>query len=310
MKYPGLLAHLLIIVIASSIIGCNFETEKNNNPDYNQSVNNELHNEDLKAPLNYENVNTTGSVEEKPTENLYKYQSNLNQDYLMQQSSRMVIRTGTMSIEIEDFPQAEQKAKEITANLNGYITNSTLKVNQAGKKQGSITIRVKAENYDELLIQLSKIGKVIDQNIQGKDVTDEYIDTEARLKTQKELESRLLKLLSEKTANLTSVVEVEQKLASVRENIEKTEGKLRFLQNQTAYSTLTLNIFEPAVLNTSSGGFFYELEKGLENGLTGFTKVLSSIITIVIAGLPVFIPLFVLIFVIVKIYKRKKIVKA
>ncbi|MCC6865271.1 MAG: DUF4349 domain-containing protein [Ignavibacteria bacterium] len=226
------------------------------------------------------------------------------------QDKRMIIRTGTMSIENDNFDETEVKAKEIAKNMGGYITNSTAQVNQSGKKQGTLTIRVQADKYDALLAELAKTGKVMNQNITGRDVTEEYVDAEARLKTQRELEARLLQLLAEKTANLTAVVEVEQKLASVRENIEKTEGRMRMLKDQASYSTITLSIYEPAILNTSSGGFFYELERGFENGLTGFTKVLAGIITVVIALAPILAIIGLLIYVTIKIIRKRKTVKA
>ncbi len=226
------------------------------------------------------------------------------------QDKRMIIRTGTMSIENDSFDETEAKAKEIAKNLGGFITNSTAQVNQSGKKQGTLTIRVQADKYDALLAELAKTGKVMNQNITGRDVTEEYVDAEARLKTQRELETRLLQLLAEKTANLTAVVEVEQKLANVRENIEKTEGRMRMLKDQASFSTITLSIYEPAILNTSSGGFFYELERGFEKGLTGFTKVLAGIITFVIAMAPILAILGFIIYIVIRVIKKRKVVKA
>jgi hypothetical protein len=226
------------------------------------------------------------------------------------QDKRMIIRSGTMSIENDSFDETDNKIKEITRNMGGYVTNSTSQVNQSGKKQGTLTIRVQADKYDALLSEIAKTGKVMNQNISGRDVTEEYVDAEARLKTQRELESRLLQLLAEKTANLTAVVEVEQKLAAVRENIEKTEGRMRMLKDQASYSTITVSIYEPAILNTSSGGFFYELELGLEKGLTGFTKVLSGLITVVIAISPIIAILGLLIYIAIRILKKRKTVKA
>ena len=223
---------------------------------------------------------------------------------------RMIIRTGTMSIENDSFDETELKAKEIAKNLGGFITNSTAQVNQSGKKQGTLTIRVQADKYHALLAELAKTGKVMSQNITGRDVTEEYVDAEARLKTQRELETRLLQLLAEKTANLTAVVEVEQKLANVRENIEKTEGRMRMLKDQASFSTITLSIYEPAILNTSSGGFFYELERGFEKGLTGFTKVLAGIITFVIAMAPILAILGFIVYIVIRVIKKRKVVKA
>ncbi len=226
------------------------------------------------------------------------------------QDKRMIIRTGTMSIENDSFDDTENKAKEITKNLGGYITNSTAQVNQSGKKQGTLTIRVQADKYDALLAELAKTGKVMNQNITGRDVTEEFVDAEARLKTQRELEARLLQLLAEKTANLTAVVEVEQKLSSVRENIEKTEGRMRMLKDQASFSTITLSIYEPAILNTSSGGFFYELERGFEKGLTGFTAVISGLITFIVALSPILAILGLIGYVVIRYIRKKKVVKA
>jgi len=226
------------------------------------------------------------------------------------QDKRMIIRSGTMNLEVDKYDDTEGKVKEIAARFNGYITNTSASLNASGKKQGTITIRVPSDKFDGLLTELSKTGKVMNQNITGQDVTAEYMDSEARLKTQRELESRLLQLLAEKTAKLTDVVEVETKLAAVRENIERTEGRMRYLKDQASYSTLAVSVYEPSMLTTSSGGgFFYELGQGFEKGLTGFTTVLRGIITFVIAFLPIFIILFIIFYYIRKYLKKRRAVK-
>ncbi len=252
----------------------------------------------------------TGSTEKKSDGKFKQINYQQPTENTNVQDKRMIIRTGTMSVENDSFDETENKAKEITKNLGGYITNSTSQVNQSGKKQGTLTIRVQADKYDALLAELAKTGKVMNQNITGRDVTEEFVDAEARLKTQRELEARLLQLLAEKTANLTAVVEVEQKLSSVRENIEKTEGRMRMLKDQASFSTITLSIYEPAILNTSSGGFFYELERGFEKGLTGFTAVISGLITFIVALSPILAILGLIVYVVVRIIRKRKVVKA
>ena len=223
----------------------------------------------------------------------------------------MIIRKGTMSIEVDSYDETEGKIKDIVKNFGGYLTNSSSKLNADGKKQGSITIRVATEKFDAMIEEISKTGKVMNRNITGKDVTEEYLDSEARLKTQRELESRLLKLLAEKTAKLTDVVEVEQKLANVRENIEKTEGRMRYLKDQASFSTLTVSVYEPSLLTTSSGGgFFYELGQGVKKGLSGFTSVIRGIITVIIALSPIIIIVLIIAYFIVRYFRKKKAAKA
>ena len=102
------------------------------------------------------------------------------------------------------------------------------------------------------------------------------------------------------------MVEVEQKLAAVRENIEKTQGRMKYLKDQASYSTLAVSVYEPAMLQTSTGGgFFYELGQSVKKGLSGFTAVLSGIITFVIAFTPILF-VFTLIGYIVRRYLRKR----
>lgn len=222
-------------------------------------------------------------------------------------SKRMIVRTGSMNLETENYDITEKKITETLNKHSGYIENSSSSVNSSGKKQGVMTIKVPADKYDVLLSEITTFGKVVSMNTKATDITEEYIDLEARQKTQKELEQRLLKLLSEKTARLTDVVEVEEKLASVRKNIESIDGRLRYLKSQTSYSTLTISIFEPSLLETSSGGgFFYEIGQGIKKGIRGFTEILSGIIMLIIALLPVIIIIITIYLIIRRIIRKKK----
>jgi hypothetical protein len=222
-------------------------------------------------------------------------------------TKRMIIRIGTMSVEVDKFDDAAGKVTEIVKRNGGFISNSTSSLNSSGKKQGTLVLKVPADKYDELITEVSTVGKVMNQNINANDITEEYIDLEARIKTQRELESRLIKLLAEKTARLTDVVEVEQKLASVRQVIESIDGKMRHMKNQSEMSTLTLSLYEPAILQTSSGGgFFYELGQGVKKGLKGFTEILSGMITLIIALLPIIILVIIILWIIKRIIKKRK----
>ena len=222
-------------------------------------------------------------------------------------TNRMVIKTGTMNLETEKYDESINQINDYVKKAGGFITNSGSSVNASGKKQGTVTIRITSEKYDVMIKDMSIFGKVLNSQINGNDVTSEYIDLQARMNTQSELEKRLLSLLSEKTAKLTDVVEVEEKLSSVRQNIEQTQGRMKFLKNQTDFSTLTVSVYEPSLMTTSSGGgFFYEIGRGFSKGLKGFTEILSGMITFSIALLPVIILLAALGYIAIIFYKRSK----
>lgn len=305
MKYKNFLNLIFVFAIISFFTGCQHDDKSpqtyNKNIDVPQTSQDITETERTSSPKN----ETSGRIQN------VTYQEQTEENTYNTQDKRMIIRKGTMSIEVDSYDETEGKIKDIVKNFGGYLTNSSSKLNADGKKQGSITIRVATEKFDAMIEEISKTGKVMNRNITGKDVTEEYLDSEARLKTQRELESRLLKLLAEKTAKLTDVVEVEQKLANVRENIEKTEGRMRYLKDQASYSTLTVSVYEPSLLNTSSGGgFFYELGQGVKKGLSGFTSVLRSMITVIIALSPIIIIVLIIAYFTVRYFRKKKAAKA
>lgn len=273
----------------------------------------------------YENNGSENPVNTKPTLNEYVSEPDLNnQDTKTDgikdvnfsltgsqnfntQNKRMIIKSGEMSIETDNFEETERRIIETVKSFNAYIVSSSSQLNLAGKKQGNLTIRVAFSEFDNLVSSLKQINKLVNLNVTGRDVTDEYIDLEARLKTQRELEARLLKILQEKTTNLNSILEVETKLASVREKIEKTEGGLKYLQNQTAYSNIKVSFYEPSILETSSGGgFSYEIRESITRGLTGLTKVMSGMITFLITNSPLLVILGLFISYGVKYFRDRK----
>lgn len=299
LKSTAILLFLSLFMLYS---GCQHKDKEatNTSPQLNTSEDRETIKTD--APLTSSKQTSELKLDEKKSGNITEQGTEIKDV-----TKRMIIKTGTMGIEVDKYDDAAVKVNEIVKKYGGYVSNTTSSQNSSGKKQGTLVLKVPADKYEALVSETSTLGKVMTQNINANDVTEEYIDLEARLKTQKELEQRLIKLLAEKTARLTDVVEVEQKLASVRQVIESIDGKMRYMRNQSEMSTLTLSLYEPAILVTSSGGgFFYELGQGVKKGLRGFTDILSGMIMLLIALLPVIIFVLVILWIIRKVIRNRK----
>ncbi len=288
----------LVILLFSVMLLFSCDKEKNT------STNKSDENVDVVVPQSKEEVSTKRAGEESKDFNKQKLEESKNEDIKV--SERLVVKSGNITLEIENYDEAMNKISEITNNYKGYIASSNTKVVAWGKKQGIITIRVPADKFEALFSEISGIGKLISENITTNDITEEYIDLEARQKTQKQLEERLLKLLSERTAYLSDILAVEDKLSSVRQKIESVEGKMKYLKSQAAYSTLTISLNEPNLLDSSSGngGFFYELGQAIKTGLKGLMKVLIFLITAIIVLIPFIVIALIVIFIIKK--RRKK----
>jgi len=130
-----------------------------------------------------------------------------------------------------------------------------------------LIIRVPAENFDILIEKLSSSADFIEsRNIKALDVTEEYIDLEARLRIRKDIENRYRQLLGQ-AKKVEDVLNIEKQIGEVREQIEAAEGKLKYFNDRIAFSTLTVVYYEKV---TSAIGFTSKFIHGLSSGWTNF----------------------------------------
>jgi hypothetical protein len=301
MKTKILLLAFAVLASSMMMIGCNkFKTSENDQPP--QQV---VMLDEMSAPTN-SGYHTDAFKLEKSDLSLA---SNKNISSIQIQD-RMVVKSGQIQIEADNYDGILNEIIKLTGEYKGFVNNSTSSLTPASKKQGSINVRIPAASFDEFVRKIAGLGKVMSENISSHDITDEFIDVQARLNTQKELEKRLLDLLNSKAGNLSDVIDVEEKLSDVRSKIESAEGKINLLKNQAEYSTLQINIFEPSILNTSSGGgFFYEIGQSISKGLTGFTEVTGGLIAGLIAFTPVIIFFVILFFIVRRLWRKRKLNK-
>lgn len=207
-------------------------------------------------------------------------------------TARMIIKTAELFCEVENFEAAAGRMRALAEESGGYLVSAQTSVRDDNRKSGMLTLRVPADKFETTLAALKKLVKKVEtDNLSGNDVTEEFYDLTARLENKRRAEQRFLEIL--KTANKTSeILEVEQALVNVREEIERLEGRKRYLSDQVALSTITVRLFEPRpLITTGRDSFWGKLKRGFENGLAGFGDVLSGTITFVIAVLPL-VPLF------------------
>ncbi|MEO8578946.1 MAG: DUF4349 domain-containing protein [Gemmatimonadales bacterium] len=198
----------------------------------------------------------------------------------------MIIRTGQAFIEVEKVDPAILKLRQLTAQVGGFITNSSISGGHDQIRQATLEIKIPAGKYDEAVSSLSTVGKVETVNTSAQDVGEEFVDVTARVNNARRLEDRLINLLSNRTGKLDEVLRVERELARVREEIERYEGRLRFLRARVALSTLTITVHEPAPILGSNPG-----ENPIAAALRRAWRNFVALIAAVIASLGILIPL-------------------
>ena len=187
---------------------------------------------------------------------------------------RKLIKTGDLSFETDDVKKTKAKVETICKGLNAYISNENQN-NYGERLQYNQTIRVPGNQFDSLILLIEADAvKVESKNINTQDVTEEFIDVEARLKTKKELEARYREILKQ-AKTVQDIVSIESQIAAVRSEIESMEGRLNYLKSQVSYSTLTVSYYE---LIGTDFGFASKLVRGLAEG---WDNLLSFIVLLV-----------------------------
>ncbi|HMJ68220.1 MAG TPA: DUF4349 domain-containing protein [Cyclobacteriaceae bacterium] len=179
---------------------------------------------------------------------------------------RKLIKNGSMEFEVSDIGETKKSILQLTAEFGGYVSSDNQN-NYSGTPRYEQTVRVPAEKLDEFIAKVEALARNVDsKNISVQDVTEQFIDVETRLKTKKELEARYLELLKQ-SKTVKDLIEVETQLANVRGEIESMEGRLKYLTNQVAFSTVTLTYYQPVSGNT---GFGYRFSRTFGAGWDNF----------------------------------------
>lgn len=155
---------------------------------------------------------------------------------------RRIIYTASVDLVVEQFEGIPDRVAAIARQFGGYVSGSNVHGQPGQPRRGSWTIRVPVEHYDELLAEAGRLGELRSLTSNSRDVSEEYYDTEARISNKQKTEARIVALLEEATGKLEQVLVVEQKLDQVREEIERMQGRLRVLADQTSLATVTVTV--------------------------------------------------------------------
>ncbi|MBM3469621.1 MAG: DUF4349 domain-containing protein [Armatimonadetes bacterium] len=186
---------------------------------------------------------------------------------------RRVIRTGQMSIEVERFDAAASRLFAIAEGAGGFVADSSFS-EEDGVPRGTFVLRVPAARFSEVVAQVEKLGTVQRRQISGQDVTEEFIDLEARVRNLTRQEARLLALMDRAT-RIPDLLAIEGEVARVRGEIERLTGRLRFLANKVDLATVQAEVSQKP--KKGSGGF-WDFTRTLERVKTAFTNTIRQML--------------------------------
>lgn len=203
---------------------------------------------------------------------------------LMNETSeeQKIIRTAKLRYEVEDM---DVSLKAISSLLDEYkgVIESQRQYSQTDRLNTYLSVRVPAKDFEAFIESLLKgddIRRLEEKNISARDVTEQFIDTEARLATKKEAMARY-KVLLQKAETVTDMITVEDKIRRLQEEIESQEARLKYLRGQVDMSEVRIDIYEitkTTYVPDKSDGFLPTVLKALHGGLKGIVVVLLWIV--------------------------------
>lgn len=179
---------------------------------------------------------------------------------------RKIIKEGEISFETANINETKTLITKTVQELNGYISKDNVN-DYSDKLEHRLVIRVPSDRFDLLLKTISESADKLDsKNVDVLDVTEEYIDIDARIKTKKELEDRYKELLKQ-ARKVDEILTIEKEIGQLRTEIESVEGQMKYLKDRISFSTLTVTYYQKT---NSAFRFSSKLGQALKSGWDGF----------------------------------------
>ena len=157
---------------------------------------------------------------------------------------RKIVYNAQISLVAESIGAISATISGLVKGSGGYISDTDESSDPRQQKHASWTVRIPVESFETFVQKVGKLGELQQSKINSEDVTEEYVDLEARIKNKTEEEKRLLKHLADSTGKLDEILAVEREITRVRGEIERIEGRLRYLTNVSSLSTVTITAIE------------------------------------------------------------------
>jgi len=219
-------------------------------------------------------------------------------------STRKIIRDGRMEIRVKNLEQGKHDVDTLVKRYHGYYADETF--NNMDYAHGyTLRIRIPSVSFDAFIAEIeSGVGEVAFKNITSRDVTEEYIDLETRLKNKRNYLIRYGDLLKQ-AGSVKDILEIAEKTRLIEEEVESVQGRLKYLNHQVDFSTLELQISRKndfSVYTNNKGRFVDRLKLSLVKGWYG----LVSFTLFVIRLWPFWIIVGVLYYLIKTIIRKRK----
>jgi hypothetical protein len=201
----------------------------------------------------------------------------------------MLVRHGVASVEVKTLDDAVARIRQAAAQYGGFVANTAIRSGKDEQRSATLELRVPSAQFDAMVGALGQLGKVESVSVNAEDVAEEYVDLGARLANARRVEARLVELLATRTGKLSDVLTVEQELARVRQESERYDARIHWLERRVSLSSLDVSIHEKVPLLDTPRGHG-PIAEAFAEAWTRFVAVIAWCI----ASLGILVPLGIL----------------
>jgi hypothetical protein len=192
----------------------------------------------------------------------------------------MIARTAQLTLTTTEFDRVRDRIEEILKRHQGYIGQLNASAPVGVARTLEATLRVPADQLDAAVTELKRLGRVESESQSGEEVTEQYIDLEARLSNARNTEQRLTDLLRQRTGKLADVLAVEKEIDSVRGEIERMEAEKKNLAGRVDFATVSVKVTEDykAQLQVVPGSTLTRFRNAAVEGYQSMVEGLVSVL--------------------------------
>lgn len=207
--------------------------------------------------------------------------------------NQKLIYHANLVMEVENYETAQTEVRNKVQLAGGYILGFTETVSEA-EQGGTFTLKIPASGFSSFLDDLEKVQhESLQRKIEGQDVTEEYIDLEARLKAKELLETQYTEFMK-KATKASDLVSFASELNKVQEEIEQIKGRMRYIDQNVRYSTVELRLYEPGegaqnLQNEEGRSLIGRAGDALRGTLDALASVLQWVVIVLAGALPLLV---------------------
>ncbi len=182
-----------------------------------------------------------------PTSAAFEISNQAGESVVVQTSNRKIIKNADVRLLVKDTDVAIDRTTQIIGDLGGYIISSRVWYQDYfgnNLKYSTISIGIPVDQFEQALTRLRGLSiRVLDENATGEDVTDQYVDLQSQLQNLEATRARILEFLKD-AKTVDEALRINQELANIEAQIEQIKGRMNYISDRSAFSTITVN-FEP-----------------------------------------------------------------